>query len=109
MDRKKKRVLIFNFMMVMGSCIQFNHRIWHINLPEDSDGGDQYRESSLGWEIWCWETRDYCNDHIWPSQCPASSWMESGPEQLNNIGKENFKLNLSGYVWRRCNQQSSYY
>jgi hypothetical protein len=53
MDRKKKRVLIFNFMMVMGSCIQFNHRICHINLPEDSDGGDQYRESSLGWEIWC--------------------------------------------------------
>jgi hypothetical protein len=40
-------------MMVMGSCIQFNHRICHINLPEDSDGGDQYRESSLGWEIWC--------------------------------------------------------
>ena len=69
------------------------------NLPENSAGGDQYRNSALGWEVWCWERIDCCNDHIWPSQCPASSCMESGPGKLNNIDKENLKLNLNSSIY----------
>jgi hypothetical protein len=53
------------------------------NLPVDSVGGTD-QDIALGWEVWCWERRDYCNDHIWQSQCPAASCMESRPKQLNS-------------------------